>query len=83
MMLSIANAFIDRTAPGASTIEIEKIACHDHRWKLTQVKANSFYQVSQKWLPICGNYVGEVIQSFQENNIQKLKAIYINISSQD
>ena len=64
MMLSIANAFTDRTAPGFSTIEIEKIAHHDHRWKMTRVNADSIYQVSQKRLPICGNYANEVTQVF-------------------
>lgn len=76
MMLSIADAFVDRTVPGASLNEIEKIAHHYRQWKMVQADADSVYQVSREWLPIYEKYMGEVIQALQENQVEKLKTMY-------
>lgn len=76
MMLSIADAFVDRTAPGASLDEIEKIAHHYRQWKIAQADADSVYQVSREWLPIYEKYMGEVMQALQENQVEKLKIMY-------
>ncbi len=67
MMLSIADAFVDRTVPGASLIEIEKIAHHYRQWKLAQADADNAYQVSREWLPIYEKYMGEVMQALFRN----------------
>lgn len=76
MMLSIADAFVDRTVPGASLIEIEKIAHHYRQWKLAQADADNAYQVSREWLPIYEKYMGEVMQALQNNQVEKLKTMY-------
>lgn len=76
MMLSIADAFVDRTAPGASINEIEKIAHHYRQWKLAQYDADSVYQVSREWLPIYEKYMGEVMQALQDNQVEQLKTMY-------
>lgn len=76
MMLSIADAFVDRTAPGASLNEIEKIAHHYRQWKMAQANADSVYQVSREWLPIYEKYMGQVMQALQENQVEKLKTMY-------
>jgi len=76
MMLSIADAFVDRTVPGASLIEIEKIAHHYRQWKMEQADADSVYQVSREWLPIYEKYMGEVMHALQDNQVEKLKTMY-------
>ena len=78
MIISSADAFIDRTTPGASLPEIENIAHHYRLWKTEQEQAESVYQVSREWLPIYEKYMGEVMQALQENQIAKLKGMYEN-----
>lgn len=51
MMLSIADTFVEKTVLGASSINIEKIVRYNHQWRLTQVYADSVYQISRDWLP--------------------------------
>lgn len=76
MMLSIVNAFEDRTTPGASLAEIEKIALNYRQWKAGQERADPVYQVSREWLPIYEKYMHEVMQALRENQIEKLKKMY-------
>ena len=78
MMISSADAFVDRKVPGASFSEIENIAHHYRIWKTEQKKADNVYQVSREWLPIYENYMGEVMLALQENQIEKLKGMYEN-----
>lgn len=76
MTLSIADAFVDRTLAGASLTEIENIAHHYRQWKRAQADADSAYQVSREWLPIYENYMCEVMQALQGNQVEELKTMY-------
>lgn len=78
MMINSSDAFIDRTEPGASLQEIEKIAHHYRLWKSEQTQAAAVYQVSREWLPIYEKYMGEVMHALQENQITKIKGMYEN-----
>jgi putative sugar O-methyltransferase len=79
MMLSSADAFVDRRVPGATSEEIENIAHYYRLWKAEQKEADPVYQVSREWLPIYENYMGDVIQALQENHIETLKDMYENL----
>ena len=79
MILSSADAFVDRRVPGAKSEEIENIAHHYRLWKTEQEQAVIFYQVSREWLPIYENYMGAVMQALQSNQIETLKDMYENL----
>lgn len=79
MLISSADAFIDRSVPGASLATIENIAKHYRLWKAEQEQADSVYQVSREWLPIYEKYMVEVIQALQENQIETLQSMYENL----
>lgn len=78
MMLSSADAFVDRRVPGASLETIENIAHHYRLWKTEQEQAGVVYQVSREWLPIYEKYMVEVMQALKANQIETLQSMYEN-----
>lgn len=78
MMLSIANAFDNRTTPGATLTDIEAISHHYRLWVAGQKASGTVYQVSREWLPIYEKYMGELMVAHQRHDIQNLKNMYEN-----
>jgi hypothetical protein len=74
----VDDGFANRKNDVNDNIIFERIIESYNKAKNIQSKSASKYQVSNEWLPIYQNHMGEIILALSSNSIDKVKLIYNN-----
>ncbi|MFC0167421.1 putative sugar O-methyltransferase [Pseudoduganella danionis] len=77
MFLTVENGFIERPAAVDRAI-VERVMASYNKAKAVQKDAPEEYQVSHMWLPIYQGFMGDLMQTMANRDVDKLMKIYGN-----
>lgn len=77
MYLTVDNGFIERPSVADRAI-VERVMTAYNKAKAVQKDAAEEYQVSHMWLPIYQSFMGDLMATMEQRDVDKLAHIYAN-----
>lgn len=78
MILSIENSFENREGNVESSQIFERIIAAYNKSKMIQQTSSAVYQVSNDWIPIYDQHMGQIMEALSQHDVPGLKKIYNN-----
>ena len=78
ILQSVEDGFAQKRNDVQDPLIFERIIRSYNKAKAVQFDSPGFYQVSNEWLPIFEVYLGEVMATLKNGNVDRLKSIYNN-----